>query len=1128
MVIYIGNINAKRVRIYKFNTHKTLTEKENAIYNDRQKKNADLIKAISQNTEVRRVDSKYLIEKYENPLFENDIIRLALEDRGIVDADYPLLDEIIYLEIYHDEILWQIIKDGLYVGNKEYIFFSATTGQVRNTTVTLMRKDFFEKHKDYLMVGLSKERINTHINSVKRTYGMNVGKYISYNALPLSSSVLPGNDINIDKCIVVEGLETVITDKVKYIDIQTDENGQCYVYDTPDEYQIKDIPIEHTDGAGMFLPGELPSSCQIRGGYFKGAMFPFDFRRFANQIANNTIICDAWGNSVDIEKEDIRYIFTTSQLKMWKEYDSWDEYKKLFRENGLKLSINSYANPHKEISSFSYQYLQTLPYDIDISELCKLAVDDLTKLKSDIEYVKQALGLTSDMVIDDDMKTDIQDDEEENNPAANNKKSNSYIAKALDLYPPLIYDSYIKKKIYSLFNARKKSYMSGKLPIRGYYSYLVPDMYAFCEYLFMGEKNPKGLIPKNHVYNKYYDECGVENVICLRSPHLSRYEYPKRKLIRSDDCRDWFAYMENDTVVSCHDLISKFIQCDWDGDKGLICADENLYHAAESLPDVPLYYDMQKASSQIIDDKAIYDTLINGFNNNVIGESSNAITKLWNIPDLKDNPLKYDDAVNVFCAYSNYAIDFPKTGKNLALGDYEQLYKDLVPPNDIREKTKPPKVKYPQFFKFAKGKTNYVEEYSDSPMDRIAKYIKKQAGSKHYKYFNDDKETVSAFDYRMLMNNETNSDGTPIYEVNRYESKYLKLYCVLNVRKEKKKKLCKSIQKDKIKQNIDATDISVKYDIFHYHCVREIKEIFTDAKGYFNVDLAVNYFIDMEYNRPEFVTSSKDILWKCFGHIIIDNINKNLKTGVSLKERPRLAYVKAVQGNEELDELIEQGLKRKSVVITQADLDYMNNVLKTKKNGSYYMYDKELLFALLCHYKYARLNGKLKDECLIIPKGKHVTTKTNKKKECQTNSPNDKDSKTNNEKRNARKIKKKKRIMYNMNSIMQMVGAKSYDLSFERFIETGLVHITADKKKFLVRLDYNNEDNNTLFNVEDIYNPYVYLIAYEDGKKLNRCVICGKHFIKTYNNQKTCVDKCSELLKHFNIEKTNERNRNAV
>ena len=61
---------------------------------------------------------------------------------------------------------------------------------------------------------------------------------------------------------------------VKYIDIKTDDNGQCYVNDTPKKYQTKNISIEHTDGAGMFIPGELPSSCQIRRGYIKGAIVP--------------------------------------------------------------------------------------------------------------------------------------------------------------------------------------------------------------------------------------------------------------------------------------------------------------------------------------------------------------------------------------------------------------------------------------------------------------------------------------------------------------------------------------------------------------------------------------------------------------------------------------------------------------------------------------------------------------------------------------------------------------------------------------------------------------------------------------------------------------------------------------
>ncbi|MDD7378257.1 MAG: hypothetical protein SO445_03920 [Lachnospiraceae bacterium] len=1098
--ITIGNIKVGRVRIYKFNTFKALTETESKIYNDRKKKNTELLEAIHKNKEIRKVDSKYLKEDFEIAVFENDITRLAFEDRGITEADYQLLDEIVYMEVFHNEIMWQILKDGIYIDDKEYMLFSATTGQVRNKTITLMKKDFFEKHKGYLMVGLSKERINTHTNNVKKDLGMNVGKYLSYNALPLSSSVLPENVIDIDRCIVVKGLETVITDNVKYVDIQTDKDGQCYVADTPKEYITKDIEIEHTDGAGMFLPGELPSSCQIRGGYFKGAMFPFDFRLFSNKVAHNSVIPDAWGDMVDVEKEDIRFVLTTSQLKMWKEYDSWEEYKKYFRENNLKLSINSYANPPKEEVTFAYQYLQTLPYGTDISQLCKPAVDDLTKLKTDIDYVKQELGLTSDVATDEDVDENIREKEAENKDT-NKKKSNSYIAKALDLYPSLIYDSYVKNKIQSLFTSRKKSYMGGKLPIRGYYSYIVPDMYAFCEYLFMGEKNPQGLIPKNHVYNKYYDECGnIENVICLRSPHLSRYEYPKRKLIRSDECRKWFGAMESDTVVSCHDLISKSLQCDWDGDEVLISADKNLYHAAESLPEEPLYYEMQKAEAQIIDDEAIYDTLKNGFDNNVIGESSNAITKLWNVPELKENPLRYDDAINVFCAYSNYTIDFPKTGKSLALGEYEQLYKDLIPPEDIREKTKPPKVKYPQFFKYAKGKKNNLEEYTNSPMDRIAKYIDEQTGRKHYKYFDNDKKELPEFDYRMLMNNEIKADGVPKYEVNRSDSRYMKLYKIMYRRKRKKKAICQSIQKQKSIQNMDAKEIMAKYDVFHYHCVREIKEAFTNPQGYFDVNLAVNYMIDMEYKNKGFISTSKDILWKCFGHIIIDNINRNLESDVKLKERPRMSYIKAVKGNSELDDKISEGLQRKSVAITQSDMEFMNTVLVKKKNGGYYNNDRELLFAIMCHYKYAELNGNLQNGYLQITKKKHTIVKKNGQK-------------------------KKVKIQYNMNTIMQMVGAKSYVNSFKRFIETGLVQIEEDNT-IHIKINIPNVDIlKEVFIVEDIYNPYVYLLAWEQDKKLSECVVCGKHFIKENNNQKTCCDECSEILHNINVGKTNKKNR---
>ena len=60
-----------------------------------------------------------------------------------------------------------------------------------------------------------------------------------------------------------------------------------------------------------------------------------------------------------------------------------------------------------------------------------------------------------------------------------------------------------------------------------------------------------------------------------------------------------------------------------------------------------------------------------------------------------------------------------------------------------------------------------------------------------------------------------------------------------------------------------------------------------------------------------------------------------------------MCYKKAVRGNDELDQMITDRMERKSVDITQTDMNYMGAVLQTKKNGSYYQNDVGLLFALL-------------------------------------------------------------------------------------------------------------------------------------------------------------------------------------
>ena len=1127
-MIKIGNVKAGRVRIYKFNSFKALTKKENDIRNDKDKSNDYLLEEIAKNKDIRSIDRKYLYyndkegkekenERYQIDVFEGDIVRLALKERKEAKADYQLLDEIVYMEIFHNDIMWQIIRDGILIADKKYILYSATTGQVRNTTVTLLRKDFFDNNKDALMVGLSVEYINEQ-------GGMNTGKYLAYTALPLSSSILPEKEIDIDRCMLVKGLETDVKGMVKYIDIQPDENGQYYVNDTPDGFIEKEVHIEHTDGAGMFLPGELPSSCQIRSGFFKGAMFPFDFRLFANEVAHNTKIPDAWEDEVDVEEQDIRYIFTTSQLKMWKMYSSWEEYKRAFRENKIKISINSYANPAKETVTFAYQYLQTLPYGCDIKRLCAPAKDDLKRLHTDIEYVKSEMGYADDSeteINDDTDNEDIEDNEsiddviavtdniQTNSIETTEKQScNSIIAEALNVYPQLIYDPYIEKKIRQLVKSRRRSYRAGKIPLSGYYSYAAPDMYAFCEYLFCGESNPEGLVPKNHIYNKYYDEKGdVEHLICLRSPHLSRYEYGKRNLIKSDECREWFKYMESDTVVSCHDLLSKTLQMDWDGDEILVSDDAELWELAKDLPEYPLYYVMQQAEAQQITNEAIFDTLVKGFDNNVIGDSSNAMTKLWNAPDIsEDNPLLYDDAINVYCAYSNYAIDYPKTGKNLALGEYEELYNKLVPPKEGKERFAKSEIKHPNFFIEAKGKkSKNVEKPTKSVMDRIKKYIGEGTGKLDYTYFDNSYDSKrNEFDYRMLMNNEKKEDETAKYEVDRYDNRYQRLYLTLQRRKASKKYICSVIDKEEHMKNMDVTERAGRFETFHYHCVQEIKEIFTDKNRFFNDNLAVNYLIDMEYMQHEFITSSKDILWKCFGHIILDNLQKNVTGNIVIKFRPRKAYKKAVKGDAILDKKITEKMECRHIDITKSDLSFITDSLELYKNGNPHSNDMELLYVLFCLYKEAKASNKLKDGYFVITKRKHITNYDDKSKK-----------------------KKKRKIKFNMNKIMEIAGARSYVGSFDRFRETNGIEIIEDEEKeqYRIKIDIPNVEEQCLFTVRNIYNSMIYLQAYQQNKDICVCKVCGKDFIKTSNNQKTCGKSCSDVLQRLNVAKRHEKSR---
>ncbi|KRF67850.1 hypothetical protein ASG99_13735 [Bacillus sp. Soil768D1] len=297
-------------------------------------------------------------------------------------------------------------------------------------------------------------------------------------------------------------------------------------------------------------------------------------------------------------------------------FDSWKDYKKRFKEYKCKAAKLNEEEDEFNDGKINYQMLESLTdvSDEELTDIASSTIKDIKVLGESQETMLKVLGATE----------------------ANERKRS--FQKALLRYPQLLNDAYskeaIKTKKRSLVNEAK----TGKLNVNGSFTFIIPDLYSFCEYLFNGEAKP--LLKKDEVYCSLQPEGKVG---ILRSPHLSREWGIKNNTMVSSDKLKIDDYFKTDAIyVSNESLLSKLIQNDWDGDRVLVLSehkDETLLRVAERNMKndkiVPLYYEMEKAKAQEINNQNIYDSLILSFEAN-IGEISNNICKGWssNNPNL--------------------------------------------------------------------------------------------------------------------------------------------------------------------------------------------------------------------------------------------------------------------------------------------------------------------------------------------------------------------------------------------------------------------------------------------------------------------------------------------------------------
>lgn len=537
-----------------------------------------------------------LRELRENSIHDNNIISVfdSALTRALGIRQDELSDALIVVQVYYFDVFKDLCYYGFTYQEEIYQYFSSSAGQIRQKKAVFIKKSAWTAIEKTIMCGLTTEKINS-------LGGNNVNKHLAYLALSNSATdVWKGFDI--DRCIVIDDFETFV-------------HGTFDLVDEKD-YSITRkndaIPITHTDGAGMMLPCVSSKNFMLRAPWIKDLLGVFDFQKFIRINGYSPVISDIYGKEHHILKENIQIIFTKSQFKMHKYYDSWEEYKSCFKKYHCSAGICNPEEDRFKNAKINYQMLQSLTdiTDQEIHLLTEKSAEKIRNICTSKETMMEILGITP-----------------------YNTRPTAF-QQAVKLYPALLNDSFTKDFIREIKNSLLKKYRSGKIEINGKYTFILPDYYAACEYWFGHIPTPHGLLNDQEVFCHLMKHS--EKLDCLRSPHLYREHAIRHNVAnqaygkRAEQVQEWFT--TNGLYTSTHDLISKLLQFDVDGDKSLVIADPEFIKIAERNMKgiVPLYYNMRKAEPTKLSRETIYAGLNKAFTSGNIGIYSNDIAKIWN------------------------------------------------------------------------------------------------------------------------------------------------------------------------------------------------------------------------------------------------------------------------------------------------------------------------------------------------------------------------------------------------------------------------------------------------------------------------------------------------------------------
>ena len=529
----------------------------------------------------------------------------SVHNRRRVKQLYAELDEIQFKPDYLCVIIdrekdYRRACSGFKINGIKYQRLLGTNGGVKNKTIVFIS----DRHAEEI-----KRRIDNGRNLQKE---MVPAKLEAYKALTCSASIPVSMPNGI---LVVSDCETEFLSDIIYLNDELD--GE------PVMEERKQVPVQldESDGYGLMLPslaerwGEelgldyLVSGVNTRFSWEKGMVFTFDFIDFAEKIAGEYIVKDAWGNDVDIR--NVELILTTSMLKLWDSYDSCDDYVSNCLSNGYTFGVAKTCPKELEQErTLNYQFIQS--YDLsddDIEELIKPTMDEIRDVLY-ADHTKTVLFLKGAGL-------------NENNIA---RVDNDY-AKAVMIEPEMLHDPYVQNSIYQMIKNRINEAKVGVLKVHGNYSIVCGDPYSLCQHIFGLEVT--GLLKAGEIYNGYWHKQGATKLACFRAPMTCHNNIRLVHPHYSAEADYWYQYMTTCTLFNSWDTAAHALNgMDKDGDLVMLTDNAVLVNNLRELP--ALMCVQRKASKKVVTEDDFIQANIDSFGDD-IGRTTNWITSMFDV-----------------------------------------------------------------------------------------------------------------------------------------------------------------------------------------------------------------------------------------------------------------------------------------------------------------------------------------------------------------------------------------------------------------------------------------------------------------------------------------------------------------